>query len=159
MKKYNFNTLWKVEAPIKDVWSTINNTESWPKWWPSVLEVKNLDPKLIPGARHSLQLVWQGALPYKLTFNMTTSKVDPYYIIKGIAEGELEGVGTWTFKQKHGYVAVHYSWQVITHKKWMNVLAPLAQPIFKWNHDYVMKQGALGLSKKLNASVRHLNLS
>jgi hypothetical protein len=31
----------------------------------------------------------------------------------------------------------------------MNLLAPVARPIFKWNHDVVMGWGAEGLARKL----------
>jgi hypothetical protein len=33
----------------------------------------------------------------------------------------------------------------------MNRLAPVARPLFAWNHDIVMRQGAEGLSQLLNA--------
>ncbi|HKQ32652.1 MAG TPA: polyketide cyclase, partial [Thermodesulfobacteriota bacterium] len=44
-----------------------------------------------------------------------------------------------------------YDWQVETTKPWMNLIAPLARPIFKWNHDVVMKWGAEGLARRLGA--------
>ena len=40
-------------------------------------------------------------------------------------------------------------WNVRTTKPWMNLLAPLARPLFKWNHDVVMGWGAEGLARKL----------
>jgi len=33
----------------------------------------------------------------------------------------------------------------------MNMLSPLARPLFKWNHDVVMSWGAEGLRKRLGA--------
>jgi hypothetical protein len=35
----------------------------------------------------------------------------------------------------------------------MNRLAPLARPVFVWNHDYVMRQGAHGLATQLGAEL------
>jgi hypothetical protein len=35
----------------------------------------------------------------------------------------------------------------------MNLLAPLARPAFRWNHDYVMHNGAVGLAKLLGAEL------
>jgi hypothetical protein len=32
---------------------------------------------------------------------------------------------------------------------WMNVLAPVAKPVFAWNHDYVMRNGGVGLARLL----------
>jgi len=42
-----------------------------------------------------------------------------------------------------------YDWQVSTTKKWMNIFAPIAEPLFKWNHDKVMNAGYDGLTKRL----------
>ncbi|HLE64007.1 MAG TPA: hypothetical protein VI750_12735 [Pyrinomonadaceae bacterium] len=36
-----------------------------------------------------------------------------------------------------------------TTKAWMNLLAPLARPLFSWNHDVVMGWGGEGLKKQL----------
>jgi hypothetical protein len=35
----------------------------------------------------------------------------------------------------------------------MNAIGPLARPVFEWNHDYVMRQGARGLADKLGAEL------
>ena len=39
-----------------------------------------------------------------------------------------------------------YEWRVHTTKPWMNLLAPVAKPIFAWNHDWVMRNGGTGLA-------------
>jgi hypothetical protein len=33
----------------------------------------------------------------------------------------------------------------------MNVLAPVARPLFAWNHDHVMRSGGEGLARLLGA--------
>jgi hypothetical protein len=33
----------------------------------------------------------------------------------------------------------------------MNLLAPIAKPVFAWNHDVVMRQGGEGLARRLGA--------
>ena len=38
-----------------------------------------------------------------------------------------------------------------TTRAWMNLLAPVARPIFAVNHDYVMRNGGHGLAKLLGA--------
>jgi len=35
----------------------------------------------------------------------------------------------------------------------MNALAPLARPVFAWNHDRVMEWGRSGLARRLGAVV------
>jgi hypothetical protein len=33
----------------------------------------------------------------------------------------------------------------------MNLLAPLARPVFRWNHDAIMREGGHALARRLNA--------
>ena len=49
--------------------------------------------------------------------------------------------------------AALYEWNVHTTRAWMNLLTPLARPIFAVNHDYVMRNGGRGLAKLLNVSL------
>jgi hypothetical protein len=35
----------------------------------------------------------------------------------------------------------------------MNQVAPLAHPLFRWNYDWVMRWGAVGLSRRLGVAV------
>ena len=53
--------------------------------------------------------------------------------------------------QRHGYgvTTVTYDWNIVTTKRWMNLLAPVAKPFFQWNHDVVMEWGRECLEKKL----------
>jgi hypothetical protein len=46
--------------------------------------------------------------------------------------------------------AVTYEWNVHTTRAWMNLLAPVARPLFEYNHNVVMGWGGDGLSQLLN---------
>jgi len=35
----------------------------------------------------------------------------------------------------------------------MNMLGPLPRPAFAWNHDLVMRQGGVGLARKLGVAL------
>ena len=80
---------------------------------------------------------------------MRTVRVEPMSLIEGVATGELEGNGLWRFSADRTGTVVHYDWEVRTTNLWMNLLSPLARPLFKWNHDVVMGWGAEGLRKRL----------
>lgn len=83
---------------------------------------------------------------------MRLVRVEPHALIEGEAVGELQGTGRWTFSEAGGLTAVRYDWNVSTTKPWMNLLAPLARPVFKWNHDVVMRWGAEGLAAQLSGT-------
>ena len=151
MAKYRFVTIWDVTAPIESVWNEIYHTEFWPNWWKgveSVVELKQGDKDGIDSVR---RYTWKSLLPYKLTFDMRTVRVEPLSIIEAVATGELEGKGLWQFSVDQTGTVARYDWEVETTKLWMNILSPLARPLFKWNHDVVMGWGAEGLRKRLGA--------
>ena len=89
-------------------------------------------------------------LPYRLTFDMRVTRIEPLVCLEGTASGELEGHGRWSFRKEGAITVVCYDWQVRTTKRWMNLLAPVAQPLFQWNHDAVMNAGGQGLARLLD---------
>jgi hypothetical protein len=44
---------------------------------------------------------------------------------------------------------VLYEWNVATTKAWMNAMAPLLRPVFEWNHNWVMRNGGVGVAELL----------
>jgi uncharacterized protein YndB with AHSA1/START domain len=150
---YRFVTEWQLRAPIADVWQAIMASEEWPAWWKGVVRVDELTPGDEAGVGGKRRYVWRSKLPYTLAFDMETTLVEPLSRLEGKASGELEGTGVWEFSEAGGVTTVRYTWQVKTTRPWMNLLAPLLRPAFAWNHDYVMKAGAEGLARLLNAEL------
>jgi len=153
MAAYEFVTIWRVHSPIEKVWEEIYYSERWPEWWPGVEEVAELKEGDDLGVGSIRRYTWKSKLPYKLTFDVETIGVKPPNILEGKAFGELEGTGFWTLIEDKDTTVARYDWQVSTKKGRMNFLAPLAWPIFKWNHDVVMSWGARGLEKRLGVRV------
>ena len=87
------------------------------------------------------RMTWRTALPYTLSFDMRTTRVEPMRLIEGRAEGELAGRGRWTLAADGGVTRVRYEWIVAVEKPWMRALAPLLRPVFAWNHNKVMGWG------------------
>jgi len=153
MPQYSFVSIWEVEAPIETVWAAIKESEKWPSWWKyvaKVVELKKGDENDLGGVR---RYTWASPLPYKLTFNTRVVEVQEPHVIVGIAEGELSGTGRWQLSQKGDVTKVQYNWDVSTNKRILNLLAPIARPIFSWNHNKVMEAGGEGLARLLNAKL------
>ena len=153
MKPYKFVTIWRVEAPIERVWNEIYHSGEWPTWWKgveSVLEVRKGDERGVGSVR---RYTWKSKLPYRLSFDMETIRVEPPTLLEGIASGELQGRGLWQLSANGGETIVRYDWSVDTTKRWMNLVSPIARPLFEWNHNVVMNWGAAGLENRLGVSV------
>jgi uncharacterized protein YndB with AHSA1/START domain len=150
MVEYAFLTTWLLESPRQPVWEAIHDQASWPQWWRGVEEAEELRRGPDGGDVGTVaRMVWKSLLPYRVSFEVTTTRVEPQHLLEGHAVGELEGVGRWRFYEQDGVTAVLYEWNVATTKPWMNRMAPLLRPAFEWNHDWVMARGGEGIAKLL----------
>ena len=151
MADYRFLTTWVVDAPREPVWDVIYATERWPEWWPGVEEVTELFHVEGGGVGSVYEHVWRSRIPYTVRFTATVTRAERPYLIEARATGGLEGTGTFRLFDGPGGTAVTYEWAVRTTKRWMNLIAPFARPVFAWNHHAVMKQGGEGLARGLGA--------
>jgi len=151
MAAYRFLTAWYLEAPRGQVFETIHDSARWPDWWKGVESAVELEPGDDDGVGSLSRYVWKSRLPYELTFEIRTVRVERPWLMEGLARGELAGVGRWRLFEHSGTTAVLYEWNVETTAQWMNLLGPVARPVFKWNHDLVMRQGGEGLARHLRA--------
>ncbi len=149
MADYSFVTRWRFRSPLEPVWDSIYHSEAWPAWWRGVERVERVEEGDERGIGTLQLYTWRSKLPYRLAFHMRLTRVEPLSLIEGEAVGELTGRGLWRFTQEGDVTRVQYDWNVVTTKPWMNLLAPLARPVFKWNYDVVMDWGADGLARKL----------
>jgi len=153
MAGYSFTTLWRVDAPIEDVWDAISESEHWPEWWEGVESVVDLEPGRDDGVGKLQRHVWKSVLPYRVSFDMRVVTVDTGATLVGIANGELAGEGRWSIFREPGATAVRYQWNVRTTRSWMNAVAPVGRPVFAWNHNVVMRQGGEGLARLLGTKL------
>jgi len=149
MAQYDFVTIWHVDAPVEQVFDALSASEKWPEWWQGVEAVEELAPGDADGVGNLRRYTWKSKLPYRLIFDMRTTRVDRPYVLEGVAEGELDGRGLWTLTPRGNGTEIRYDWRVQTTRLWMNLLAPVAKPIFRWNHDVVMAWGGEGLARRL----------
>jgi uncharacterized protein YndB with AHSA1/START domain len=148
--QYHFVTHWHNPAPIDAVWDAISHSEAWPSWWKGVESVTDLGGGDEAGIGNRRRYVWKSALPYRLAFEVVTTRVERPHVLEGTATGELAGTGRWDLREAaRGGTEVTYVWDVRTTRRWMNLLGPLAAPAFRWNHDYVMRAGGRGLRRLL----------
>jgi uncharacterized protein YndB with AHSA1/START domain len=146
---YKFVTHWQFQASPVDVWDAIHHSERWPQWWKAVESVVELQKGDSTGVGSLRRYTWRGALPYRLSFDMRTTQVEPPVRLEGRASGELEGRGCWTLSGQGSTTLVRYDWEVEANKRWMQILSPIARPLFEWNHDTVMRWGFEGLTARL----------
>jgi hypothetical protein len=149
--EYSFLTTWLLEAERERVWEALWDTGRWPGWWRGVERATKLAEGEESGLGRRWRLTWRSRLPYELDFEVTTTAVERPRLLEGTASGELEGLGRWRLLADGATTAVLYEWRVRTTRQWMNLLAPVARPVFAWNHNWVMRNGGEGLATLLGA--------
>lgn len=149
MAEYHFVSTWQIQAPIEKVWEELYHIERWPDWWKYVVGVEELTPGAADGVGSTRRLLFRTRLPYTLGFDVRVTRVQPPSELEAESTGELEGTGRWTLTPADGGTLVRYYWDIRTTKRWMNLLAPVARPAFKWNHDELMREGGQSLARRL----------
>jgi uncharacterized protein YndB with AHSA1/START domain len=152
MASYSFLTTWILEAPREEAWEAIHAIERWPEWWRGVRAVEKLEHGDDRGIGALYRHEWRSVIPYPVRFETRITRIEPPFLIEADADGELAGTGRWRLFDGRE-TAVTYEWNVRTTRRWMNVAAPLARPVFRWNHNVVMHQGGRGLADLLGAKL------
>jgi hypothetical protein len=151
MREYHFLTIWKLDAPRAAVCKAIEDSLAWPEWWQGVEQVEELAGGDANGIGSIRRYTWKGRLPYRLTFDVQVTQMELQTMVEGVASGDVEGMGRWTFATEGEFTVARYEWNVRPTPRWMRLLSPLASPLFRWNHDILMRQGGEGLAQCLNA--------
>jgi len=150
-RQYRFLTTWLLESPREPVFDLLWDSARWPEWWPGVIEATELEAGDLDagGAGRRGRYEWRSFVPYPVRFEVVATRIERPALLEGEATGELEGVGRWRLFEQQGATAVLYEWNVRTTKRWMNLIGPVAAPVFRWNHDYVMRGGGGGIAREL----------
>jgi hypothetical protein len=153
MADYAFLTAWRVAAPRAAVFEVLHASERWPEWWDGLERVVKLEEGDAEGCVSLGRYTWRSFMRYRLEFDMRITDVDRPRRMTGSAVGELAGTGSWWLYDDDGGTTVLFEWQVRTTRPWMNVFAPVARPVFRWNHDRLMRAGGRGLARRLGVEL------
>lgn len=151
MTEYRLLTIWRIEAPLEELYAAIHNSMHWPDWWPSVQKVEQAASGDADGINNVRRYFWQGQLPYQVVFEVRTTRIEKLVAIEGTAQGDLEGIGRWHFSRQGTVSIVSYEWHVRSTRWWMNLLATVARPMIIRNHALIMAQGGEGLARLLKS--------
>ena len=143
--RFQLLSRWQIPASRADVWAALRNVNAWPGWWPYVAAVEELETGSADGLGACHRLHWTSRLPYSIRLVTRVSEVVPQALLRADATGDLLGEGCWRLADSAAGTDVEYLWSVDLDKRWMRALAPLARPVFEWNHHGVMAAGESGL--------------
>ena len=140
---------WRIEAPVERVWAALTDPGAWPQWWPYVLGVQTLREGGGDGVGSVRRIDWATRLPYRIQIEVEAVESVRLQRLRARSRGQLDGEGLWLLRAEDGWTDVTYVWRVRVAKRWMRWLSPLLAPVFRWNHDAVMRAGESGLRRYL----------
>lgn len=158
---FDLSSTWYLPAAAKQVWAVIADVDmSWPQWWPGCRFAAPLErwPTESSSQAEILKattahLSFKAALGYTLTISIHPTRVVASREIEFDAGGHLEGTGRVTLmpEDRGQATRMDIEWRVRPTQRWMNMLTPIAAPVFTAAHALLMRQGEKGLIKALTA--------
>jgi len=143
MSEYRFRERWILSAPADTVFDVLVDLPAYPRWWPQVLSVVQLD-------NDSASVVCRSALPYSLRFDALRSREDrPAGVLEAHLVGDLLGWSRWTIRSAAAGTELFYEQHVSTPRALLRRLAPIARPALLANHAWMMRGGRQGLERHL----------
>ncbi len=147
---YRFITHWRVKAMPGEVYDLLSDSAQVATWWPQLYRKVEV---VMPGDAHGVGKIvnarTRGFLPYTLrwSFRLTESHYPNGFSLE--VWGDLTGTGTWDFMRDGDHTNVTYHWNVRGDKVLLKYFSFFLRPLFRINHDYVMKKGEEGLRGEL----------
>jgi hypothetical protein len=147
---YRFRNVWSVPADTTLVFGTLVDLLNWPRWWPDVRTVRQLDDD-------TAELTCRAVLPYALTFRLRRAEQDAgtgllRVDMTGDLDGYCEAVVSGNASGHGSRLAVDQG--VVVTKPLLRALAPVARPLLIANHAAMMWRGQRGLRAYLTPRVQ-----
>ncbi len=141
---YHFVTHWKICGSIQKVYTILKDGPNYSQWWkPAYVSTEKI------GTDKVRSLV-RAKLPYTLSFTTELIRENPPHELEIKATGELAGRGLWKLSEDGEWVDITFYWDVAAQKPIVQWLSFFLRPVFRWNHDWVMKQGEKTLQKRVD---------
>lgn len=156
MTQYRFITTFSIPAPQPAVFEALSHLDHWASEWPAAETVAVADAGAPDGTGRSVAAILRAPMGYVIGVQFITERIDPPTRLDVSVEGDVRGWGSWHLTQADGVTNGSYLWEVATTKRWMNLLAPLARPVFEWNHDRTMRNSLTAVCAHLGVELREV---
>ena len=139
---YTFRSVWEIPASSGNVYDALYDLGSYPLWWPEIKSAERVD-------EDRFRLRCRSFLPYDLEFVSERARADREAgILEARLIGDLEGFSRWTIETRPSSFSLcrlTFDEEVVTNKRMLNLLAPVARLPFRINHSLMMRHGRKGL--------------
>lgn len=143
---YRFRDVWSVTADTTLVFDALVDLLNWPRWWPDVRTVRQLDDD-------TAELTCRAVLPYALTFRLRRAEQNAGTgLLRVDMIGDLDGYCEAIVSENGHGSRLAIDQRVVVTKPLLRALAPVARPLLIANHAAMMWRGRRGLRSYLERS-------
>lgn len=137
---YRFRSVWTFDVATEVVFAALKETEDYEAWWPEIRETRRLDEDRVEARIRSI-------LPYDLVMVLERVRDDPDHgVLEARMTGDLEGFSRWVVQAVYGGgTRLIFEEEAVPQKPLMRRLAPVARPLYRWNHARMMRSAERGL--------------
>ena len=144
---YRFRSLWRIDAPLDEVYAALVDLGDYPSWWPEVRRAVRLSDD-------AYDLTVRSLLPYDLVITTRQVRRDRAAgVLEAALSGDLDGFTRWTLRGSGTGTLALFEEEVEALKPLLRRFAAVARPAFTANHTLMMRHGQRGLRTYL-AGVR-----
>jgi mannose-6-phosphate isomerase-like protein (cupin superfamily) len=153
--EYRFLDKWFIPYPIDVVFEALLHGEDYPRWWGEAWKrVTPIGDAPAGSIGAKTEVIAGGFLPYTITLELEVARIEHPNLIGVLSRGDLEGTGTWRLHEFDGGTAVSYDWRVRAGKPLIRRFSPIVKPLFRANHNWVMRRGEGALTRWLASPQR-----
>ncbi|MFD2471148.1 SRPBCC family protein [Amycolatopsis silviterrae] len=144
--QYSFRSVWWLPTTLPErVFDAIVDLEAYPRWWPDVQSVRQVDDD-------TAQVVCRSRLPYRIVVAMHREQQDAAGLrVRVRLSGDLDGVLAGAIRAAGGGTTLEITQHVRARKPLLRRLDVVARPFFRANHAWMMRRGHHGLAGYLAA--------
>lgn len=127
---------YRFAVPPGRLWAALQDTGSFPAWWPWLREFDATGDGLIAGT--VLRGVVVPPVPYRMQVVVELAHVEPAREIHAVVRGDLVGPATLRIAPEPAGCTAHVTWRVEMRRPAMRAAARVARPLLVWGHDQVV---------------------
>jgi len=148
VRPFRFQHTWLVPAGAAATFAALADVDAYPRWWPQVRQVRRIDDDSGHAYVRSL-------LPYTLDLVLTREVQDADAgVLRVRIGGDLEGWSEFRLEPaasgrptREGTVTLaRYAQEAVVTTRGLDRLTPVAAPVLRLNHAWMMRAGERGLA-------------
>lgn len=145
--RYHLITRLRLSLDRRRTWDTFIDVEAWPNWWRWLERVEMVREGDDEGVGAVFRQSIRSPLRYGFSWQTEIVQLVEESLVELDSSGTLEGRGRFHMAGADGGPTdVTFTWLVATNKRWMELLSPIARPVFTWNHDRLMDDFGRGIA-------------